>query len=580
MMMFFFFVFFTIVSSLSLLQQNDVWHIDIPTSNANTSSVPNPFDLHQLRVRVASSDGQAVFGFVYQDYSRTYVNGGEHLTPNGDLHIAARLLARRPGVMCANWTVWINDRVSFQSPMPSSTCVQVAPSSRDRGFVRVAPNRQHFVHERDGSTYFPVGENLCWTNSVNRTYDFDRWMAQLAAVGANYLRLWLAPDFSLFALETVASGGVGRYDMIAAWRVDHVVRQSHALAFKALLCLQTFNSFHAVQPYPAWQSNPYNKANGGPLSTPFAFFTDPTAAAYFKRLLTFVSARYGAFTSVLAWEFFNEVDLVDDFNSTIVAAWHGEMARFVRSVDPFAHMRTTSFSFPTGFSDTLSLPEIDYTQTHSYNVADMAAMTAMFNAQKDQFNKPTLLGEFGISNDANVEDQTDPTGISLFNGLWASLVTGSGTAMTWWWDTWVEPFDLYPRFLGVARVAQQLSPVLAQYRWTNGQVRTGYVRIIARTGISQNASNVPAIMAYVQNVNFTWTFQFGGLPLNPIGPVAPLVVPMPSAKSGQYIPTWFDTTTGAQLSIKTPLITAHGGNVQISVPPTLTSSLFLWALHK
>jgi hypothetical protein len=562
------------------VSQNDVWHIDIPSHDANTSSVANPFDPHQLRVQVASSDGQAVSGFVYQNYVRTYVAGGEHLAPTGDLHFAARLLARRPGVMCANWTVWINDRVSYQSPMPSSTCVQVAPSSRDRGFIRVAANRQHFVHERDNSTYFPVGENVCWSSSPNRTYDFDRWMNQLAAVGANYMRLWLAPDFSLFALETMASGGIGRYDMAAAWRVDHVVRQAHALAFKALLCLQTFNSFHAVQPYPAWSSNPYNKANGGPLATPFAFFTDPTAAAFFQRLLTFVSARYGAFTSVLAWEFFNEVDLVDNFNATIVGAWHAEMARFVRSVDPYAHMRTTSFAFPTGFSSTLSLPEIEYTQTHSYNVADMAAMTAMFNAQKDLYNKPTLLGEFGISNDPNVEDQTDPTGISLFNGLWASLVTGSGTAMTWWWDTWVEPYNLYPRFAGVARVAQQIAPALSHYRWTNGQVRTGFVRIIARAGISANVSNVPAIMAYVQNTNFTWTFQFGGLPLNPIGPVASLAVPIAGAKSGQYSPIWFDTSTGAQLSLQTPLITAQGGMVQIAVPPTLTTSLFLWALHK
>jgi hypothetical protein len=562
------------------LAQFDVWHIDIPTRDANASGVANPFDLQQLRVRVASSDGQEVLGFVFQNYVRTYANGGEQLTPTGDLHIAARLLARRPGAMCANWTVWTNDRVSYQSPTPSATCVQVAPSSRNRGFVRVAANRQHFVHERDGSTYFPVGENLCWSVSPNRTYDYDRWLSQLAAVGANYLRLWLAPDFSLFALETVASGGVGRYDMVAAWRVDHVVRLAHSLAFKALLCLQTFNSFHAVQPYPAWQSNPYNKANGGPLATPFAFFTDPAAAALFQRLLSFVSARYGAFTSVLAWEFFNEVDLVDDFNATVVGAWHGAMARYVRSVDPYNHMRTTSFAFPTGFSSTLSLPEIDYTQTHSYNVADMAAMAAMFNAQNDQYDKPTLLGEFGISNDPNVEDQTDPTGISLFNGLWASLVTGSGTGMTWWWDTWVETYDLYPRFRGVARVAQLLSPVLAQYRWSNGQVRTGFVRAIARTGISANVSNVPAIMAYVQNTNFTWTYQFGGLPLNPIGPVAPLAVPMPGAKSGQYIATWFDTTTGAQLPLQTPLIVAQGGVVQIAVPPTLTTSLFLWALHK
>lgn len=42
---------------------------------------------------------------------------------------------------------------------------------------------------------------------------------------------------------------------------------------------------------------------------------------------------------------------------------------------------------------------------------------------------------------------TDPDGIGLHNDLWAPSVSlAAGTAMMWWWDSYIAPYNLYHHF--------------------------------------------------------------------------------------------------------------------------------------
>ncbi len=73
----------------------------------------------------------------------------------------------------------------------------------------------------------------------------------------------------------------------------------------------------------------------------------------------------------------------------------------------------------------------------------------------DRYAKPHFLGEFGISWRGD-DSKFDPAGLgtNLHNGLWASALTGNaGGASLWWWDSYVEPKNQYPRFTGLARFA-------------------------------------------------------------------------------------------------------------------------------
>ncbi|MBO3800067.1 MAG: hypothetical protein FGF52_03300 [Candidatus Brockarchaeota archaeon] len=90
-------------------------------------------------------------------------------------------------------------------------------------------------------------------------------------------------------------------------------------------------------------------------------------------------SRYAYSTHLLAWEFFNEVDLTDGYNPSNVASWHREMAEYLRSIDPYDHLITTSFSNPMGEDLIWRTSGLDFTQTHMYgpDVKDLAKAISM-----------------------------------------------------------------------------------------------------------------------------------------------------------------------------------------------------------
>ena len=61
--------------------------------------------------------------------------------------------------------------------------------------------------------------------------------------------------------------------------------------------------------------------------------------------------------------------------------------------------------------------------------------------------KPVLFGEFGIQ-----QDVIEPQGVHFHDGLWAGIFSGSaGTGMLWWWDTYIEPNNLYYHYKGISK---------------------------------------------------------------------------------------------------------------------------------
>src|SRR5690606_25429809 len=101
---------------------------------------------------------------------------------------------------------------------------------------------------------------------------------------------------------------------------------------------------------------------------------------------------------------------------------------------PFDHLVTTSFSNPALDPVVWRLPQIDFTNTHFYDAADMAALVTQHDRAKlDAFGKPTFSAESGT--DWRGASEADPAGDNLHNPLWASPCSGApGAARAWWWD--------------------------------------------------------------------------------------------------------------------------------------------------
>ena len=431
----------------------------------------NPFDSRQIRVDavVAADTGDAwsVPGFLYAPCRRKLVDGHETIAPDGAPSWQVRLSLPAPGPYAV--TVTVSDETGAVSAAPLTLTATAADVP---GMVRRhEDDHRYFVTDR-GDTFYPVGANVCWSGQAG-SFDYDRWLPAYAEQDANYIRLWLAPHPFTLAMNTLESG-FDRIDLLRAWRLDYVMELAELAGIRAMMCIDSFNILRAKESlYGVWEDSPYHDANGGPLKSPAQYFLDPVMLRAYRDRLRYLVARYGYSTSVFAWEFWNEVDLVDGYDSQAVAQWHADMARHLRAIDPWNHLITTCFSRPAGDPAVDCLPELDFVQTHHYIPQDLDIEFCEDRATKRAAaDRPHFHGEFGIAHGGETP-KLDPTGIHINNGLYASVgQLQAGVPMTWWWDSYVEPKGLYPIFGAFARwiegfdfIAQHTRQMQAVVRW-------------------------------------------------------------------------------------------------------------------
>jgi len=422
----------------------------------------NPFDPHQVAVDTVfhTPSGKVIRlpGFFYQGYERSLNGKREVLATVGAPVWKVRFAPPEPGEY--RWEITVKNQgkvIHRQGPAFEAVSVN-AP-----GFVRRAPQPGYFETD-NGKTWFGIGENVCWSGAGG-TYDYDRWYRQLWLHGANYSRLWTEP-FDSFTLEQYDPGrpdaGIGKYKQDDAWRLDYVTNLAERYGIRQMFTLDSYNVLRHVGASPDWNQNAYAKEHGGPITEPSQYFTDPVARKYYERRLRYVIARWSYSTSILCWEFWNEVNGTDQYDPVKVADWHRVMGDYLAKHDPYHHLRTTSVWIPEGQPQIDSLPELDFIQTHAYGQPDYAVYIPMMQKQKQHYDKPHWFGEFGVGyaneNGTGLPPaESDPFGISVHNGAWASLMAGcAGTAMTWYWDDYVDPDYLYPIYHPISEFVANL----------------------------------------------------------------------------------------------------------------------------
>jgi len=324
------------------------------------------------------------------------------------------------------------------------------------GFIKLRPDSKYFQYQ-NGRSFIPVGENLGWPEeSGSRGY--ETWLKSLHAAKANCARLWLVHYFSGTALEWSSSKvnagyrGVGNFSQESAARVDRILQ---AAVEQEIYLILSFFSFGDTN--WDWEENPYSRKAGGWLSHPLEFFVDIKARKAIKNRLRYAAARYGWCPNIWAWELWNEVETSQGFQSRTVSEWHKEMAEHLKRVDTNRHLITTSYRFTPPATDCLAykLNAIDFIQVHSY----LPEITAVFPRRLHtlaKYGKPVVIAEYGLYVSPNYFD-ADPAGLHIHDGLWAGIFSGSpGGGMTWWWERYVHPRDLYFHFTGISRFLQEV----------------------------------------------------------------------------------------------------------------------------
>lgn len=445
----------------------------------------NPFNYDEISIEATFKDekGNEVTlpAFWYQDYEivldSTYVGdvqdihgvasrsisepqGLESVQFLGEAHYRIRFLPENAGHHQYTITVKVNGETV--QILEGEFVVQ--PSQKIyRGRLKVEPkHRRNFIFD-DGTLFIPIGQNTCWyTSSSRKTFDYDIWFQKMHEHGLNTTRIWLAPwGFSLHW-----NVPLGTLDLEAAARLDRVLNLAEKYNLFVMLTLINHGQFSA-KVNPLWDDNPWNKANGGIIDKPMEFFTSEEAKSLYKHQLRYIIARWAYCHHIMAWELWNEVSWVDGYlDSDAGYRWHEEMSRFVKSIDPYRHMVTTSFHHEDNEAN--SINTLDYANPHSYDYTNENFNLKLPNTLErlwQKYKKPILHSEIGINWRSGTETfEEDPQGISLHQQCWAGMMGGgAGGAMNWWWDSFVHPANLYFRFTGASKFSLQMNLIGESY---------------------------------------------------------------------------------------------------------------------
>ena len=287
----------------------------------------------------------------------------------------------------------------------------------------------------DGTLFRGVGENICWESRTHDDskffsalherhdkYNYDVMLPQFAAAGGNFCRLWMCSwnfpidrhrNFNNFRYEESDE----YFNPSAVARLDHTVELGENLGIRFMLCM-----------------------GAGDVRTDRDFFVSPAAKARYRNYLRYIVARWGYSPAIGMWEFFNEIDNIqfrDERNpipAADIVAWHAEMAAYLKSIDPFGHIVTTSISHRDleGLND---VKDMDINQKHIYRAT--SAIPGTIVQYEKAHGKPYVIGEFSYEWDwsKNFDDFGEDMDLDFKRGLWYGLFSPTPvTPMSWWWE--------------------------------------------------------------------------------------------------------------------------------------------------
>lgn len=323
-----------------------------------------------------------------------------------------------------------------------------------------AENWVAFRHE------FTTGANEHWLSGMRFKLDGagQAWIADLSLKGATG-----GPE--LLWEADVNRPVRGYYNPLDCFWLDELVRSAQQRGIYLQVCLLARDLYMSALKDPA--SPAYDRA-----------------IADAKKTFRYAVARWGAFTSVAAWEYWNEMDpgLPTD-------RFYTELGGYLEQADPYRHLRTTSTWGPS--PKDCRHPKLDFADVHFYlRPADKNRLLDEVEGVLDRAkwlreqapNKPAHQGESGLADDQwRITDEMKGTRelVDFHNMLWASALSGTtGTAMPWWWER-LDERNHYPDY-------RPLSRFLADVPWNAGEVRAftgeaadGAVRVVGLRTKSQ-----------------------------------------------------------------------------------------------
>ncbi|WP_110519911.1 DUF5060 domain-containing protein [Herpetosiphon llansteffanensis] len=520
--------------------------------------VANPYDPDQMDLMVSfiSATGQIyrVPAFWYQDFDQIT------LQPKGNPEWRVRFTPSEPGA----WQV----KAELTKPALSSDVmtIEVSSNKQSAGFVRINSSNPRYFARQDGSFFMPIGLNLGWPTQQGAGIlrEYEHWFDQLSKNGGNIARIWMASwSFGIEWQDT----GLGDYSkrMQQAWMLDQIFKLAEQRNITIMLTLINHGAF-STSTDSEWDKNPYNAANGGPIAEPQLFATDLQARELFKHRVRYIAARWAHSPSLFAWEWWNEANWTP-INDALMQPWVSEMTRHLAQFDPYQHLVSTSYASNTTTS-MWTQPEINFTQHHDYTGRDLGQAFPLvvreLNAAAPQ--KPALVSELGYA--ATGRDEVINRDVWQFHqGLWAAPFSGfAGSGMYWWWDTLVDPDNLWSEYNKLAQFFKDqdltsFSPVSAQVSPLKARALALQTKSQALVWVRSNEYEPEALTnAYEEALkkrefNDSWKY---------VPPTyADLTLKLSGLEAGTYQATWYDPQTGTWSDSTTVTLEAEAATIAV-----------------
>ena len=419
----------TIVPSKQTVEKYSYVFFDINS----VAPYSNPYNPDDIRIDIVFKDPNNT-SFVLPCF---YASGS-----SGNSHWHGRFTPKKTGQYSYQAKIFVDGALEGRSDIFYLT---VEDSNKD-GFIHLNPQSDYSFLRDSGKPFRGIGENVAWDprpTDDNQTYTYEYMFPLLGANGCNFARVWMCPWN--MPLEWV-SPGLGRYNEASATRLDTVLALAEQNGLYLMLTLDYAGIFETKPDIWGsnnyWVYNPYNSANGGPCSNPAAFFSNSAAKEIYKKRLRYIVARWGYNPHLCVIELFNEIDLAyqdGDANlpASDIVSWHSEMSTYLKSIDPFGHLVSTSagYKYIPGLWNVSSL---DFSQTHPYGTTNNIYNTIV--SFKTTYNKPYVAGVFGYGWQGPGTDGTQSNyERELHMGLWRGMFSPTPVLpLNWFWSSFAD----------------------------------------------------------------------------------------------------------------------------------------------
>lgn len=548
----------------------------------------SPYGVDGITVQatITSPSGKAISvpAFFYQDYSRTVGgNGDTILTAGSNTSWRVRFTPEETGVY--TYFLSVEDASgSSRWPTNGTKSFSVTPSTRT-GFLRVASDDSRFLRLSTGQSFVPISSGQHWFDAQARTRSLgtEKAFDEFGKHGVNFTRFWTQNDGYNVTVEghfdsykwpddanpenridiaTIPKGT--QINQRGSYELDAVVQAAERNGVKLI-----FSSHE--DPYWIWD-------------VPREDLKNPRYLDYWKRNYRYRVARWGYSTSIGAWEHWNEHGHISV--GTDLSNFYQTLSSYVRSIDPYAHLFTTSQgsqAYSPGFYSTKAMDIIsyhDYLMSSRYS-ADLfgdetnfiyrAAQCLRFPGTSGCFlgdssswsgpQKPIYWGEFDSSG-ANWNEPGTPSLLFQHNVLWAGLFSLAGSSpIDWYWQSQTFiPEKLSDKKIASAFFADIDYPGSRFTHLSTSDVSLTTPKVTASNSLLRalvlRGGTPNHAYAWVQHKNSTWQKAANTSPISGSFTI-------PQMQTGTYsIETW-NTKTGAKQT--TSVVVGSDQNLTIPV---------------